>query len=92
MKVCCLSYFDLNLSTSIFGHKQFLRIENKDELLSKNSKNKSKIQLIHFLVISLFRIVIDFKNIKLAKQVNEELIEVPNSNATEKKNIIRKIN
>ena len=35
--------------------------------------------------------MIDFKDIKLSKQINEELIEVQNSNATEKKLLLEKL-
>ena len=50
-----------------------------------NSRESSKIHCIHSIFISLFRIVIDFKDIKLSKQVYEELKEIDNSNVTEKK-------
>ena len=86
-----LSDFDLDLSTSIFGHKQSLKFENRDETLSENSKKTSKIHCIHSIVVSLFRMVIDFKDIKLARQINEELNIVENSNATEKKILLEKL-
>ena len=80
-----LSDFDLDLSTSIFGHKQSLKFENKNETISEQSRKGSKIHCIHSIVVSLFRMVIDFKDIKLARQINEELNIVEKSNATEKK-------
>jgi len=86
-----LSDFDLDLSLSIFGHKQSLKYEDKDEKSNNDSKSNTKMHCIHSIVVSLFRIVIDFKEIKLAKQVNEELNEVQNSNATEKKILLEKL-
>ena len=85
-----LSNNDLNLSINIFGHKQEGSYESKNEIKDSNSGNNSKIHCIHSIVISLFRIVIDYKNIKLAKQVQEDLEEVENSNATEKKILLEK--
>ena len=86
-----LSSTDLDLSVSIFGHKQSVNYNNKEDY-SENSKEKSeKIHCIHSIVISLFRIVIDFKKIKLSKQIYEELNEVNNSNATEKKILLEKL-
>ena len=86
-----LSDFDLDLSLSIFGHKQSLRYEEKEEKSNNDSKSNTKMHCIHSIVVSFFRIVIDFKEIKLAKQVNEELNEVQNSNATEKKILLEKL-
>ena len=85
-----LSNNDLNLSINIFGHKQDGNYDSKNEKKDLNSCNNSKIHCIHSIVISLFRIVIDYKNIKLAKQVQEDLEEVENSNATEKKILLEK--
>ena len=86
-----LSSTDLDLSVSIFGHKQSVDYKNKEEN-SENSKEKSvKIYCIHSIVISLFRIVIDFKKIKLSKQIYEELNEVNNANATDKKVLLEKL-
>ena len=50
-----LSDFDLDLSTSIFGHKQSLKFENKNETISEQSRKGSKIHCIHSIVVSLFR-------------------------------------
>ena len=86
-----LSDFDLDLSTSIFGHKQSLKFENKNETISEQSRKGSKIHCIHSIVVSLFRMVIDFKDIKLARQINEELNIVEKSNATEKKILLEKL-
>ena len=80
-----LSNNDLNLSINIFGHKQEGNYDSKNIKGELSSNNSTKIHCIHSIVISLFRIVIDYKNIKLAKQVQEDLEEVENSNATEKK-------
>ena len=80
-----LSNFDLDLSASIWGHKQSFKFENKDENFNINQESSSKNHCIHSIVVKLFRIVIDFKEIKLARQVIEELEEVKNANATEKK-------
>lgn len=85
-----LSDFDLDLSASIFGHKQTLNYDFKEEKLTDTSKLSSKIHCVHSIVVSLFRIVIDFKDIKLSKQINEELIEIQDSNATEKKILLEK--
>jgi len=85
-----LSDFDLDLSASIFGHKQTLNYDFKEEKLTDTSELSSKIHCIHSIVVSLFRIVIDFKDIKLSKQINEELIEIQDSNATEKKILLEK--
>ena len=80
-----LSNFDLDLSASIWGHKQSFKFDQKEENINQNFENSNKEYCIHSIVIKLFRIIIDFKEIKLAKQVIEELEEVKNANATEKK-------
>ena len=85
-----LSNNDLNLSLNIFGHKQEGGYESRNEKIESNLNTNSKIHCIHSIVISLFRIIIDFKYIKLAKQVQEDLEEVENSNATEKKILLEK--
>ena len=81
----------MDLSASIWGHKQSFKIDNKDENTSTSYDNSSKEYCIHSIVIKLFRIIIDFKDIKLAKQVIEELEEVKNANATEKKILLEKL-
>lgn len=86
-----LSNNDLNLSINIFGYKQEGGYDSKNIKIDTEYVCNTKIHCIHSIVISLFRIVIDFKNIKLAKQVQEELEEVENSNATEKKILLEKI-
>ena len=86
-----LSSTDLDLSVSIFGNKQSLNYNNKEDNLENSKEKSSKIHCIHSIVISLFRIVIDFKKIKLSKQIYEELDEVNNSNATEKKVLLEKL-
>ena len=68
-----LSDYDLDFSASILGHKQSLSYENKTENSNSSSKKSSSIYCIHSIIIKLFRIVIDFKDIKLDKQVSEEL-------------------
>ena len=85
-----LSNNDLNLSINIFGHKQEGNYDSKNIKGELSSNNSTKIHCIHSIVISLFRIVIDYKNIQLAKQVQEDLEEVENSNATEKKILLEK--
>ena len=85
-----LSSNDLDLSVNIFNFKSTLNYNNSEENSNSYSKNSSKIHCIHSIVISLFRIVIDYKDIKLAKQVNEDLKDVENSNATEKKLLLEK--
>ena len=86
-----LSDYDLNFSASILGHKQSLSFQNKTENSNNSSKNSSMIHCIHSIIIKLFRIVIDFKDIKLAKQVSEELQAVHNSCETEKKLLLEKL-
>ena len=86
-----LSNFDLDLSASIWGHKQSFKFENKDENFNINQESSSKNHCIHSIVVKLFRIVIDFKEIKLARQVIEELEEVKNANDTEKKILLEKL-
>ena len=86
-----LSNFDLDLSASIWGHKQSFKFDQKEENINQNFENSNKEYCIHSIVIKLFRIIIDFKEIKLAKQVIEELEEVKNANATEKKILLEKL-
>ena len=86
-----MSDYDLDFSASILGHKQSLSFENKTENSNSSSKNSSNIYCIHSIIIKLFRIVIDFKDIKLAKQVSEELEAVHNSCETEKKLLLEKL-
>ena len=86
-----LSDYDLDFSASILGHKQSLSFENKTENSNSSSKTSSSIYCIHSIIIKLFRIVIDFKDIKLAKQVSEELEAVHNSCETEKKLLLEKL-
>ena len=86
-----LSNFDLDLSVSIFGHEQSFGYDRKKDKLDSNSKQSSKIHCIHSIFFSLFRIVIDYKDIKLSRQVYEELKEIDNSNITEKKTLLKKL-
>ncbi len=85
-----LSNFDLDLSVSIFKHKQSIKGSYSNDNLDSSSKKTSKIHCIHSIFISLFRIVIDYKDIKLSRQVYEELKEIDNSNVTEKKLLLEK--
>ena len=48
-----LSDFDLDLSASIFGHKQTLNYDFKEEKLTDTSELSSKIHCIHSIVVSL---------------------------------------
>ena len=68
-----LSDFDLDLSLSIFGNKQSIKYDDKEEKNNFNSKLNTKIHSIHSIVVSLFRIIIDFKEIKLAKTFEPKL-------------------
>ena len=86
-----LSNFDLDLSASIWGHKQSFKFEQKEENSNFSQDNSSRSHCIHSIVVKLFRIIIDFKDIKLARQVIEELEEVKNANATEKKILLEKL-
>lgn len=86
-----LSNFDLDLSASIWGHKQSFKFDQKEENNELFQNNSSRNHCIHSIVIKLFRIIIDFKEIKLARQVIEELEEVKNANATEKKILLEKL-
>ena len=85
-----LSNFDVDLSVNIFSHKQKGDFHQKENNQNIFSKNDSKIYCIHTIFISLFRTIIDFKDIKLAKQIYEELKEIENSNATDKKKLFKK--
>lgn len=86
-----LSDYDLDLSLNILGHKQSVNYDSTDMKNNNSSINNSKSHCIHSIVVKLFRIVIDFKDIKLARQILEELEEVKNSNATEKKILLQKL-
>ena len=85
-----LSSFDVDLSVNIFGNKQKATYNQNKNNLEISSKNSSKIYCIHTIFISLFRTVIDFKDIKLAKQVFEELKEIENANVLDKKKLLEK--
>jgi len=85
-----LSSFDVDLSVNIFGHKQKGGYNQNKNNLEISSKNNSKIYCIHTIFISLFRTVIDFRDIKLAKQVFEELKQIENANVLDKKNLLEK--
>ena len=85
-----LSNNDLDLSANIFSFSTSFGNHSKENNTNENYNKIKKIHCIHSIVVSLFRIVIDYKDIKLAKQVNEDLIEVENSNATEKKILLEK--
>ena len=85
-----LSNFDVDLSMNIFGHKQKGGFKQKDNNIDSSSKDNSKIYCIHTIFISLFRTIIDFKDIKLAKQTYEELKEIEKANATDKKILFKK--
>ena len=76
---------------SIFGHKQSFEYDEKEENSDKNSKSSNKIHCIHSIVLSLFKIIIDLKEIKFVKEVNDELIEIQNANVTEKKLLLEKL-
>ena len=86
-----LSNFDLDLSLNIFGKKQTGGYSSKNDNSDTNLKKKSKIHCIHSIVISLFRILIDFKDIKFTKQVYEELTGIENANTTERKLLLEKL-
>ena len=85
-----LSSFDVDLSANIFGHKQKAKYHQNENNLEMSSKKSSKIYCMHTIFISLFRTIIDFKDIKLAKQVYEELKDVENASATDKKKLLEK--
>ena len=85
-----LSNFDVDLSVNIFGHKQNVKYQQNENNLEMSSKKNAKIYCMHTIFISLFRTIIDFKDIKLAKQVFEELKDVENANATDKKKLLEK--
>ena len=86
-----LSDYELDFSANILGHKQSASYESKSENSNINNKNSSNIHCIHSIIIKLFRIVIDFKDIKLAKQVIEELEAVRDSCETEKKLLLEQL-
>ena len=86
-----LSNFDVALSTNIFGYKQNGKYHQMKQNDNFSSNQNSKIYCINSIFISLFRTVIDFKDIKLAKQIYEELKYVENANATDKKRLLEKL-
>ena len=86
-----LSDYDLDFSANILGHKQSASYESKSENSNISNKNSSNFHCIHSIIIKLFRIVIDFKDIKLAKQLIEELEAINNSCETEKKLLLEKL-
>ena len=61
-----LSNFDLDLSASIWGNKQSFKYEQKDENVNLFQENSSRNYCIHSIVVKLFRIIIDFKEIKIS--------------------------
>jgi len=79
-----LNNFDSNLSANTLGDKQSFKLDQKEE-------NSSKVYCIHSIAVKLFRVIFDFKEIKLAKQVIEELEKVKNANATEKKVLLEQL-
>ena len=83
-----LSSFNVDLSLNIFGHKQNANYQQQGNNYNLSSISNSKIYCMHTIIISLFRTIIDFKDIKLAKQINEELKIVENANATERKKLL----
>ena len=86
-----LSDYDLDLSLSILSNKQSFNYDDTDSKEDSMSCKKSKIHCIHSIVVKLFRIVIDFKETKLARKVMEDLEEIQKSNATEKKILLQKL-
>ena len=84
-----LSDFDIDLSVNIFGHEQKAKYHQNENNLEMSSKKSQKIYCMHSIFISLFRTIIDKKDIKLAEQVYEELKDVENSNATDKKQLFK---
>ena len=80
-----LTNFDLDLSSNIFNHQQYLIMNNNEEKLDLNSNKSSKIHCIYSIFISLFRLIINDKDIKFSEQVYEELKQINNSYLTEKK-------
>lgn len=75
---------------NIFGHKQKGNLNQRENNKDSFSKDNSKIYCIHTIFINLFRTIIDFKDIKLAKQIYEELKEIESANATDKKILFKK--
>ena len=86
-----LSDNDVNLSVRIFGKKQNLEYEGNEENIDNNLKSEKKIHCIHTIVVSLFKIIIDLKEIKFVKEVNDELNEIQNANVTEKRLLLEKL-
>ena len=85
-----LSNLDVDLSLSIFGNKQKGGYHQNEENLNFSSNNKEKLYCIHSIFISLFRTIIEQKDIQLSKQVYEELKDIEKGNATEKKKLLKK--
>ena len=86
-----LSDNDVNLSVSIFGHDQSLEYGGKEQNIEKKENKNNKIYCIHSIVVSLFKIIIDLKEIKFVKEVKDELIEIQNANVTEKRLLLEKL-
>lgn len=84
-----LSSFDIDLSVNIFGHEQKAKYQRNENNLEMSSRDSQKMYCMHTIFISLFRTIIDKKDIKLAEQVYEELKDVENSSATDKKQLFK---
>ena len=86
-----LSSNDLNFAVTIFKKKQSIDYGNKEENESSNFQKNNKFYCIHSIFVSLFRIVIDFKEIKLSKQLFEGLKEIENANDIDKKDLLENL-
>ena len=86
-----LSSTDLNFAVTIFKKKQSIDYGNKEENESSNFQKNNKFYCIHSIFVSLFRIVIDFKEIKLSKQLFEGLKEIENANDIDKKDLLENL-
>ena len=91
LKSAGLSETDIDLSLTILGKKQSLNFDNKEENSTNIDSNSSKIHCVHSIIIKIFRIIIDFKDIKLSKKVTEDLQEVDKCNETDKKLLLKKL-
>ena len=85
-----ISSFDMDLSLNIFGHKQKVEYNQNENNLEMSSKKSSKIYCMHSIFINLFRTKIDLEDIKLSKQVYEELKCVESADVTDKKKLLEK--
>ena len=90
-KIEGLRNLDLGLPSNLFRHKPPYDSDNKDNKLDTSKENNTKKYCIYSIIIRLFRIKLDFNDIKLSKEVMKELETVKNSNENEAKILLKKL-